>query len=280
MEVFSPLRYPGGKAKLAPFVQMLFDSNSLGDGYYVEPFAGGASVALSLLFNEYVKKIFINDIDRSIYAFWHSVLNEPEEFCRRINKTPLSIPCWRRQKAIQKEKSSAPLLDLGFSTFYLNRTNRSGVLNAGVIGGLDQKSEWKIDARFNRKELIKRVERIASYGTRIEASNLDACDLIGKISKKLIPKTLIYFDPPYYVKGSSLYHSFFRHEDHEVVSDLVRGIDKFHWVVSYDNAPEIRRMYRGFPKREYSLDYCVSGRSTGEEVMFFSKKTLIPRNFL
>lgn len=69
MDYCSPLRYPGGKGKVADYFKQIFRDNSLYDGVYVEPYAGGASVALSLLFNEYVSKIIINDIDRSIFAF-------------------------------------------------------------------------------------------------------------------------------------------------------------------------------------------------------------------
>ena len=90
MNFYSPLRYPGGKGKLTDFFHAIIEENNLSDGYYVEPYAGGASVALSLLFNEYVSKIIINDFDRSIYAFWFSVLNETRKLCELILKTKVN----------------------------------------------------------------------------------------------------------------------------------------------------------------------------------------------
>lgn len=276
VEYYSPLRYPGGKGKLAPFVESVFETNNLCDAYYVEPFAGGASVALSLLVNEYARRIYINDLDRSIYAFWHSVLNETEALCRLIRNTPVTVGTWKRQKQIQRNKQTADVLSLGFSTFFLNRTNRSGILNGGIIGGLSQCDRWKIDARYNKPELIKRIERVAFYRHRIHLSNTDATQFVSKIRNHLPPGTLLYFDPPYYVKGRALYHNYFLHEDHKGLSDLVRDLTAYHWIVSYDNTPEIRKMYTGFKRLQYSLHYCAASSRNGHEVMFFSEKTKRP----
>ena len=164
----SPLRYPGGKLKVVDYIKKIFEENNLYDGVYIEPYAGGASVALSLLFSEYAQIIKINDIDRSIYAFWYSVLNEPEAFCRLINDTPVNMDEWHAQHIVQEHKEEEELLSLGFSTFFLNRTNRSGILSAGVIGGKNQTGNFKIDARYNKKDLIERIETIADYSERIE----------------------------------------------------------------------------------------------------------------
>lgn len=276
MEYYSPLRYPGGKGKLAPYVESVFQRNSLCDAYYVEPFAGGASVALSLLMNEYARRIYINDLDRAIFAFWHSVLNDTDALCRLIQDTPVTVRTWKRQKQIQRNKTTADVLSLGYSTFFLNRTNRSGILNGGIIGGVSQKARWKIDARYNKQELIRRIERIALYRHRIHLSNTDATEFVSAICTDLPHRTLIYFDPPYYAKGPHLYHSYFRHEDHQALSDVVRRLVGYHWLVSYDNTPEIRKMYTGFERVHYSLHYCAASSCNGREVMFFSERTKRP----
>src|SRR5690606_18341775 len=133
---------------------LLIEYNLLTDGHYVEPYAGGASVALSLLFNEYVQKIHINDYDFRIYAFWECVLNQTDELCEKIIETDVTIETWEKQKEIQQAPNNYNNLEIGFSTFFLNRTNRSGILKAGVIGGKNQNGDWKIDARFNKEDLI------------------------------------------------------------------------------------------------------------------------------
>jgi DNA adenine methylase len=277
MDYYSPLRYPGGKGKIANFIKQVFEKNLLSDGVYVEPYAGGASVALSLLIDEYASTIIINDFDRSIFAFWHSVINDADNLCDLIQKTSVNVNIWRQQKEVQKAKETADLLELGFSTFFLNRTNRSGIIKAGVIGGNDQSGNYKIDARFNKEELISRIKRIAEYKDRIQLYNLDAIKFIKTISKKLPTKTLIYFDPPYYVKGKDLYVNHYAHEDHLLVSNMINGITEHKWLVSYDNAPEIKAIYRKNKKFEYSLNYSAVNSTTGTEVMFYHSALFIPK---
>jgi DNA adenine methylase len=272
----SPLRYPGGKNKLAKFVALVCKQNNI-NGHYVEPYAGGAAVALFLLLNNYVSRVTINDIDRSIYAFWFSVLNDTREFCKLIRKTKININTWRYCKQIQKNKEKASLIELGFSTFFLNRTNRSGVINAGVIGGFEQKGDYKIDCRFNKKELIERIKAIGKRKKDIELYNLDALDLIEKIEEKSEKSsTILYFDPPYYLKGESLYLNFYKHDDHKKVSERIKNIKNARWIVSYDNVLEIKELYKGFNKIEYSFFHHIEKVKKGQEVLFFDNDLIVP----
>jgi DNA adenine methylase len=277
MDFYSPLRYPGGKGKIAGFIHKVFEKNLLLDGCYVEPYAGGASVALSLLLNEYATKVVINDFDRSIYSFWHSVINETDELCRLIKDTNVNMWNWRRQRTIQQNKTEVSLLELGFSTFFLNRANRSGIIKAGVIGGNDQSGEWKIDARFNKVELIKRIERIADYRDRIDLYNLDAGKLLVRLENRLPQNTLYYFDPPYYVKGKDLYVNHYKHDDHAIIAQKISELQNQKWIVSYDSTPEIKKLYKGYRKREYLLNYSAASATKGNEIMIFSEGLHIPR---
>ncbi len=277
MDIYSPLRYPGGKGKVADYFKKVFKDNYLYDGTYIEPYAGGASVALSLLLNEYAAQIIINDIDRSIYAFWHSVLFDTEKLCQLIFDTPVNVKTWEIQKKIQKEKLGHDLLSTGFSTFYLNRTNRSGILNAGIIGGKKQLSTWKIDARFNKHDLIIRIKKIARYKDKIKVYNLDAIDLILKLRPRLPKKSLFYFDPPYYVKGKDLYLNFYKDEDHKRIADEISKIDIQKWIVTYDDVTQIRDLYTTFKSKTYKLSYSAGNNNkTGQEIMIFSNNLYAP----
>jgi len=277
-EYYSPLRYPGGKAKVADYFKHVIRENLLLDGVYVEPFAGGASVALSLLLNEYVSRIIINDIDRAIYAFWHCVLNETDKICALIQNVPINIKHWREQRDIQKNKKDQDLLSLGFSTFYLNRTNRSGILSGGVIGGLDQKGPWKMNARYNKARLIRRIQRISEYRTRIELYNCDALKLITHLKLKLPKNTLFYLDPPYFEKGQDLYLNYYRTDDHQKIASAVEQIKKQKWIVTYDNVTPIRQMYRNYRKIKFSLNYSAAKAVKGEEIIIFSKDLYLKRS--
>jgi DNA adenine methylase len=273
----SPLRYPGGKAKLAGFVAQLLECNNLDGGTYVEPYAGGASVALALIVSGRVSKVHINDIDPAIYAFWHSVLNAPEALCRLIRDRPVSVTEWKRQRDIQRSSVVKDLLTIGFSTFFLNRTNRSGIISSGgVIGGLSQRGKWKLNARYNKTELINRIDRIASLANRITLHRHDAASFLRGLLPRLPKNSFLYLDPPYYVKGTSrLYANFYGHEDHVAIARLIGG-SSVPWLVSYDDQPEIRRMYTGFRSSRYHLSYTARDRYNGREVLFFSDSLQLP----
>lgn len=275
MQFSSPLRYPGGKRKLAGFVRDAVIQNDIQGGTYVEPFAGGASVALYLLFNEYVNQIVINDIDRSIYSFWYCVLNCTEELCSRIEQTAITMEEWEIQKAVQSDKEHAELLDLAFSTFFLNRTNRSGIIKGGVIGGKSQAGEWKMNVRFNKGDLVKRIKKIALYRDRISLHCVDAIAFVNEILPDINEHTLIYFDPPYYNQGSALYVNHYTHEDHEELSRYIQQLN-CKWMLTYDYTPRIVEMYRDVEKRLLTLSYTASQKVKGSEMLAFSHNFIVP----
>ena len=271
----SPLRYPGGKLKVVDYVKQLMEVNDLTGGTYIEPYAGGASVALSLLFDKYAGKIKINDKDRAIYAFWYSVLEETEELCRLINDTPVNMDTWQTQHELQKHKEETGLLELGFSTFFLNRTNRSGILNGGVIGGKDQRGTWKIDARYNKKDLIERIEHVAGYADLIELTSMDAVALLKRYKRTPAAKTFCYLDPPYYVKGQDLYLNYYRDEDHQDIAEVIKKF-KGQWIISYDAVDFISELYKGYRQKEYYLSYSAGNPAKGKEIMVYSNGLIIP----
>lgn len=267
---YSPLRYPGGKNKLAPFIAKICADNNI-TGHYIEPYAGGASVALFLLLENFVHKITINDKDRSIYAFWYSVLYHTEELCRLIETTDININEWKNQREIQKNKEKVSLLELGFSTLFLNRTNRSGILNGGAIGGTEQKGNYSINCRFNKEDIIKKIKLIACKRDYITIESCDALELIDKVQQNIeVDNTIFYFDPPYYLKANSLYMNHYKEEDHKLVSEKIKAIKNIKWIVSYDNVPKIQELYLGCLKKEYSFKHTAYCTRIGHEVLFFS----------
>lgn len=270
----SPLRYPGGKTQLAPYVIELLRTNDLFGAVYAEPFAGGAGIAWRLLFDGYASEVWINDIDPAIHAFWYCVLNRTDDLCERIAQTEVSIGEWHIQR--QKRIVSKPeTLDLGFSTFFLNRTNRSGILKAGVIGGLQQSGEWRLDCRFKKDDLIEKIRRIALYRDQIRLTRLDAEIYLNTVPKALPKRSLINIDPPYYRKGPELYCSFYEHRDHVNLSKVIRKL-KRPWMLTYDDAPEIRGLYAGLPISTKPLTYYAQVKRTGIELLVLDPSLLGP----
>jgi len=264
---YSPLRYPGGKTFLFSFFDKVIKKNGLGNITYIEPFAGGAGAALALLFLEKVERIVINDLDKAIFSFWKSAIFDSENFIRKLFSTPITIKEWKKQKLIYNNLQSS-YFDLGFATFFLNRTNISGIVNGGPIGGIQQKGKWKIDARFNKDKLAERIRQLSLYKNRISVFNRDGVDLMNDYLNK--KNVFIYLDPPYYEKGATLYLNHYKKEDHEVLAKLLNCNPDAFWLLTYDNNKEIKSLY---PERKivnFALNYNAYKSYKGKEILISS----------
>lgn len=275
----TPLRYPGGKSVLSPLLADFIVKNELSDGLYVEPYAGGAGAALNLLFSEYVSRVMLNDADRAIFLFWDSVLFQTDAFVKLLSDTPVNVECWKRQRFIFRNQSKFSDLQVGFSAFYLNRCNRSGILHAGPIGGQLQSGPWRMDARFHKPNLIRKIERMALYNSRVSVSNLDGIEFL---ETKVRPmslrenRMLVYLDPPYLSKGQQLYMNHYSKEDHEVLSSYMGKRSTFKWIISYDDVPEVHALYRRRQRRVISLNYFAHSSRVGREVLIFGPDCALP----
>ncbi|HKM13677.1 MAG TPA: DNA adenine methylase [Candidatus Methanomethylophilaceae archaeon] len=270
------MRYPGGKGRLSGYFKSLLPTNGLEGGTYIEPFAGGAGIAVTLLAEGNVSKIVLNDADRSIYALWHVIKYRGEELIEAIEEIDVNIEEWTKQRDIQRNKKNEDLFDLGLSTFFMNRTNRSGILNGGVIGGQGQEGKYKIDARFNKKNLTSRIAALSELSDNVEVHCMDANDFLAEeLDRYDTDTTLVYIDPPYYEKGSTLYMNHFEHEDHVTLSDIIRNL-KHKWILSYDNTPEIREIYSDMEPVCFDLQYSSYKSRIGKEVFYCSDSVQLP----
>jgi len=278
-KLYTPLRYPGGKAQFAPFIAKVMEVNGLSGGEYLEPYAGGAGVALELLYHGHAAHVHINDLDPAIHAFWAAVTKKPNDLLQLLEETPINMEQWLKWRSILRGECSSSLVQRGFATLFMNRTNRSGILKGGVIGGLAQKGNYKLDARFNKPALAARIRKIAEHADRITVHCEDALGLLQRCKRMLPKKSLVYLDPPYYVKGQGLYRNFYKHDDHLAIAKELqsRGFG-LPWMVSYDNASEICEMYQLSQGLAYGLNYTAQKRYVGNEVMFFGKKLVVPED--
>lgn len=265
----SPLRYPGGKKDTYPYIKHLVEQNNIKT--YIEPFAGGAAVALQLLFNNDVQKIIINDYDPGIYSLWHTILNNPQELIKLINNTPITVDEWHNQKEIYAQGLALGELSFAYATLFLNRTCFSGIIKGGMLGGKSQEKNT-VDCRFNINDTINKINTIYAYRDRIQLYNLDAIDFIPNVISKT-RYSLSFFDPPYYKKGPDLYTNFYVHQDHiQLGRTIKRLMRNRHWILTYDIAEEIEKIYNHFDKDKYYLNYSVAKPTQGQEFIFFSKK--------
>ena len=272
----SPLRYPGGKQKLFPLIRLIIQKTGMSNCVYIEPFAGGAGVALALLFEEMVETIVINDFDKAIYSFWKAVLSEPDRFIDNILSIPLTIDEWKKQRGIYNS-STRYSFQYGFATFFLNRTNHSGILKGGPIGGFAQENpKYNLAVRFNRKILANKILAIKDKKDSIYCYNQDARVFLRNQLPRFGANSFIYLDPPYYNNGRRLYKNFFQAKDHQALAEDIQTNVTVPWIVSYDNVPQICEMYKGLTSRTFSLSYSLANNGTGQEIMFFRDATLCP----
>ncbi|THV42017.1 DNA adenine methylase [Glycomyces buryatensis] len=265
----SPLRYPGGKSALAGLFADIIAGLEIKNPRYVEPYAGGAGAGIALLREGIVKHLVINDIDPAVFAFWNSVVTHNKKFVELVSTTPLTVDEWKRQRSIYRASDTSDLLGLGFSFFYLNRTNRSGVLNAGVIGGQDQKGNYKIDARFNRETLKSRLEAIGNLAEKITVTDLDGRTVIQRYSSDA--STFMYIDPPYVQAGSQLYLNAFDGRDHNALAEIVKATGKAHWLLTYDTAPVIEKLYGDCFQCRLEISYSARHPGRAEELLISSE---------
>lgn len=271
----SPLRYPGGKSLMTNFFIDLFQRNGLQEIVYVEPYAGGAGAAINLLLNGHVNEIVINDANIGIYSFWNALINESDRFIQTINDIPVTLSEWYKQRSVLFE-SNEPSFELGVATFFMSRTNRSGVIFGGAIGGSTEEKQsnakYKINCRFNKPELIQRLEIIAANKSQIRVRHEDALALLRQLDNNVF----VYLDPPYYVKGKSLYMNHYTDRDHEELAYFLQNEARFNWVLSYDDVPQIREMYADSELYRFPLKYTVSKKQIGYELLTHSADLHFP----
>lgn len=272
---YSPLRYPGGKNCIFQFIASLIHENGLDGCSYAEPFAGGAGLALHLLIKGVVSEIHLNDFDHSIFSIWHSILNRTEDFCEWIKGVDINMETWNWAKSIHSNMADFDIFEIGKATFFLNRTNVSGIIMGGPIGGPNQTGKFKIDVRFNKEDLIQRIKTIASYKRRIQIYEMDGEQFLKEMNRKK-KRMFIYIDPPYVKKGADLYMNYFKEEDHQRLFKQVKKLRKT-WLISYDASELIFRLYKKFTTILYSLSQCTSNRK-GDEVIIYPSSISITKS--
>lgn len=264
----SPLRYPGGKTALRGLAEHLLQINGLKKTTYVEAFAGGGGLALSLLFDGVVRRIVLNDLDPGIYSLWRAMLEQTDDLIRLIRTTPVTMDEWYRQREFYRSNEGHLSLELAFATLFLNRTNRSGVIKGGVIGGYAQTGDYKLDCRYSADTLAEKVERVSRYRSSITVTNDDAADFLSGMSGRT-DRLVHFIDPPYFQKGSGLYTNFYTPGDHASLSRVITNIEQ-PWVLTYDRAPEISALYADFAQYEFDLNYSAARKRVGTELMVTS----------
>lgn len=241
--LLSSLRYPGSKRRLVGYIREALQANELKPSLYVEPFVGGASVALQLMQDGLVSKVILVDRDPWIASFWHTVFFDTDWLVQQVETMEVTLEKWQQFK----QSTPTTIRDQALTGFYLNRTSFSGILEAkaGPLGGKSQKSDYKIDCRFPRETLVRRIEQAAAHREKVHAvwncsweagvAKIRDAQQAGNLPTQDV---FFYFDPPFFEKAEDLYRFYFVEDDHKALRDfLLRLEDK--WILSYDSADQV-----------------------------------------
>lgn len=265
----TPFRYPGGKAFLADLLQeriLQADANIV---TYAEPYAGGAGAAIELLARGAVQRVALNDFDRRLYAAWWAILNRSEEFIERIEATSLDMETWLRyQGVVDANRRDEDPFELGFATYFLNRTNHSGVIvGAGPIGGYKQTGKWLMDARWYPDTMIRRIRWISERRDSISLTNLDGLDFLKGFTNENAGRTFFFIDPPYVQAGAKLYFNAMNDLKHLDLAEFLTGPEAIpHWLLTYDDCQLIQDAYSTASVEKLPVRYSLHRKRTEHEV--------------
>jgi len=269
--VLSPLRYPGGKRRLASYIAETLVLNNLQPGLFVEPFAGGASVSLRLLLGGFVKSIGLGESDPLLASFWKIVFDDPQWLVNQIMAIPITVETWDRFRSMTPRSHRERAL----ACLFLNRTSFSGILapGAGPIGGRSQTSAYKIDCRFPVEEICRRVLSISRAAEQVRFVNEGDWKETMEESLRTIQKgedLCFYLDPPFYSQGRRLYSHYFEPEEHILLRDYLISMNT-PWILSYDANDAILELYssNGYRPKQVQVLYSASrsGGPAAEEVV-------------
>lgn len=264
--MLSPLRYPGSKSDFIDTAAKILKSSNLVGWNMVEPYAGSAAVSLGFLDLNLVSHVTLVERDPLVYSFWKSVVDDAENLITEFESTPISLDKWHELRPLLQldHPDNGDILKLGLAGLFFNRANFSGILNAGPIGGKEQKSEYKIDCRTNKVEIAKRIRKIAEYRDKISVVFGDAVDFI--LQHKELENTFFYLDPPYFLKGESLYRYFYRLKEHKTLAKALTDV-KFKWLLSYDYHHVIEFLYEDFHINKYEFQYSARSPKNHTELL-------------
>ncbi|EIT89086.1 DNA adenine methylase [Parascardovia denticolens IPLA 20019] len=279
----TPLRYPGGKGKVTRFVDHILTQNQI-SGTYVEPFAGGAGIAINLLLHDKVDRIILNDLDDGVYSFWSTIVHSPDTLIKKIQEVPFDYSSgldtigprkaywfWYNTRLRYRSNHYAKKEDKAFDFLMLNRMNVSGIILGGPIGGESQNGEYNISSRFNKTTLIRKIERLSSVRNRIIATQYEASFFLSRLSNYCDNNNcLVFADPPYFVQGKNLYKTFATDSIHQMMAARLLTDHPWKWILTYDEAPEINRLYSAgkINRFEYEITYSANKRGNYKEFMF------------
>ncbi len=234
----SPFRYPGGKTWLVPLVRRWLGSCTKPAKHLAEPFAGGAIIALSALFDRLTEKITLIERDVNVGSVWQIIVNgDAPELAKRI----IDFNCTEANalKVLKNEYLPDDILSRAFATIVRNRVQRGGIMAPGASLMRNGENGRGVASRWYPETLRNRLLDLHLLHMSIQFHSGDG---IKFIENNATNEDISWFiDPPYTVAGRRLYlHSDIDHEELFEATSKIEG----RFMMTYDNNEQIRRLAR------------------------------------
>ena len=254
----SPLRYPGGKSRVAKLLCQYIPPHT----EYREPFVGGGAI---FFYKPKVEKNWINDLHPGLYALWRTLRDHFPEFadlCKAQDTTDLraTFDYWINRFDLMKAEGNAQLVERAVQYYFINRT----VWTGRVVFDPARRSRLYFSNPEGWGKLEKKLRHLRACAEKLRGVRI-TCKPFEKCLGGATPETFIYADPPYYrdsldTPTSRLYEGHFAIEQHESLRDLLANCPA-RVMISYDDRPEVRRLYSDRKKwRIIKLQWKYCGR--------------------
>jgi DNA adenine methylase len=279
--IISPLRYAGSKRKLFNYLERVLTHNKFLPQVLVEPFVGGGNIFLNFLSHHEGSTAVIADKDELVYSFWKTLFSDPKYLVNFIRKAKVNLKTFDYYRYISSHSTGFSRRQLAETCLFLNRTSFSGILNdsAGPIGGREQKSIYKINCRFGRKNLIKKIKNISAFKNRVVILPYSWEETLKYVATKIEYKNaslLFYLDPPFYKKADQLYRYHFDDITHKNLRDRLVKLE-YPWILSYDRVKEIQNLYSAFTRINISMPYSINSPAKRLEKELIITPLKLPR---
>jgi DNA adenine methylase len=234
----SPFRYPGGKTWLVPYIRKWLASLGPRPNEFVEPFAGGGIVSLTVAFEQLARHVTMAELDDDVAAVWQTVLGQHGVWlAQRIidfDLTPENV-----EEILAKPARS--VRDRAFQTIVMNRVNRGGILAPGAGRIKNGENGKGMRSRWYPQTLQRRILDITKIRERVTFESGDGLKVLQRFLRRR--DTAVFLDPPYTAGGKRAGSRLYFHStiDHEALFDLAGKLCG-DFLMTYDDAPEVRSL--------------------------------------
>lgn len=211
---------------------------------FVEPFAGGGIVSLTVAFEGFADHVILVELDPDVAAVWKAITGPN---FRKLSDRICRFDVTKENVQRELSQTSTDIGDIAFRTILKNRMYHGGILAPGSSLIKHGENGKGLRSRWYPKTLADRINAIGDIRERFTVVEGDGIAEIRKHYRK--QKAVFFIDPPYTAAGKKAGKRLYRHNelDHADLFNATKRI-KGNFLMTYDDAEGVRKLAveRGF----------------------------------